>query len=445
MPQPPLRYSLLGEQVEPAASYWSCKPYLRTVTLDDLRGKFGAEPRFKGFDASPATEEADLRFLKELRDNANEPGYFNEGVTTGATKLTRLSVYLRERPFINNVPAGAVVSRRQPNGPLIENGTELATLFEAETPGLWHRHVFNVLLGRPVSSAAGSKRLAQILSPPRQALIWHLLDVAIDSAMAAIWHFKWLATAQVVADAGLTPDQVRYRRRPLEAARDDFPKLGLDHIVYDRAFDLPPDDEPMKNYIIKRDADKLRPGAPCDPGCNDPDPKVCPPAEGGQLDKTGKTTYPGTDVSPGTPRHPAYGAGHSVYAQAASTVMEAVFRPDPDTVRGCELPPIFYEPWQALADNIGQARWWGGVHWRDDHAFGQAVGKAVGLCLLDQLADAGVPTPLCVTCAPPDTAALEGRADEFCKGTPAPAPADRGKAREKLFRFNPNSSQGAQG
>lgn len=76
----------------------------------------------------------------------------------------------------------------------------------------------------------------------------------------------------------------------------------------------------------------------------------------------------------GTPRHPAYPSGHSTYSKAASRILQHFFR-EHEISREFDL----------LADNIGEARIWGGVHWRSDHTFGQALGTAVADEVIAQL------------------------------------------------------------
>jgi hypothetical protein len=384
------RYNLLGEQVEPEASFWSRRRYLSAVTIEDVLRRFDPDPY------DPGEEARDLPFLAELRDNARDPNYFRNG----GHGLKPLSPYLRDRPFTQQPPVGAVVSRRPGFDPLIDNGLELATLFEAETPGLWHRHVLNVLLEQPRPDPNGGepRPWREALSPPRQALYWHLLDVAIDSALAAVWHFKWLATGEPdVAQR----DRIRYRRRPAEA--------GLNRIVYD--FKVEHD----KTGNIFRTTPKR--SRPCR---HDPSVPACPPPPANPI------------PTPGTPRHPAYGSGHSTYSQAASAVMKHVFADAP-------FPSLFRDGWQPLADNIGEARFWGGVHWRRDHEFGQRLGQAVADCLIEQLKTSRVPTPNRVECCPPMIDELEAREKMF------QGPAQPGTGDKEQFRISPDSAQGAQG
>jgi PAP2 superfamily len=92
----------------------------------------------------------------------------------------------------------------------------------------------------------------------------------------------------------------------------------------------------------------------------------------------GKRLFP--NPTPGTPRHPAYPSGHSTYSGAASELL-AYFFPG----ENAEL--------QKLADNIGLARLWAGIHWRSDHEFGQRLGRCVARLVISQLESDGVPKP----------------------------------------------------
>jgi hypothetical protein len=90
--------------------------------------------------------------------------------------------------------------------------------------------------------------------------------------------------------------------------------------------------------------------------------------------------------SPGTPRHPAHPSGHSTYAAAGSELLEAVF------------PDLRGELYQ-LADNIGMARVWAGIHWRSDHLCGLELGRCVAWHVIDQLQSSCICPP--DPCDPP--------------------------------------------
>ncbi len=68
---------------------------------------------------------------------------------------------------------------------------------------------------------------------------------------------------------------------------------------------------------------------------------------------------------PGTPRHPSYPSGHSAVAGAACELLALYF-------------PGYRKDFDYLADNSGLARMWAGIHFRADHEFGVAMGRAIG-------------------------------------------------------------------
>jgi membrane-associated phospholipid phosphatase len=314
-------------QVEPSSGFWLRCPILHTVRLKELLLQLGPIPPFPA-----AKQPAELAALQTLHANRKKP-------------VSGLSELLTRPIFYRPSPAGAVL--RGPTRP-ISTGVDLATLFEAETPGLWHRHVLNVLLDPRVMNGAGT-----VLSPPRQALIWAALDVAIVSALSAAWHFKWLGGAGV-----------EYRQRPVEYAKDQG-------IAFDVLYDLVP---------------------------AFPDRKVKRP--------------PDPSPSPGTPRHPAYPSGHSTYSAAASRVLGCLFEGFKDPRP--ELAGINWKSeFKRLADNIGVARFYGGVHWQSDHDFGRQVGEAVGDLVIEQLNRSGIEPRPKPEVYPPKPADLDRAAKAF--------------------------------
>ncbi len=326
-------YDLPGQlpdfpQVEPEASYWFRCPTLCIVRMKKVHDALDKELKKPENRYPLSSSPVALAELKELRD------FFTDRENPAKFPQSQLSAFLRDAKYVKCPPPGAVLSKRASPTPILRTGGELARLFEAETPGLWHRHVLNVLL----AESLGAK-----LSPPRQALYWAALDVAIASALMAAWHYKWLAT-------GLT--QIARRERPVEA--DPTLQVLFDFKV---AFD----------------------GA-------------------GNIIKGGKKAAP--NPSPGTPRHPAYPSGHSTYSAAASYVL------------GCLLP-AFKDDFDKLADNIGTARLWGGVHWRSDHVIGQFIGKAVGKLIIEQLNNSGISVKPIAEQLPPARNVLEQRAKDF--------------------------------
>lgn len=143
------------------------------------------------------------------------------------------------------------------------------------------------------------------ISPVRHARISAALDITIYSALAAAWYFKWAENKTI-----------SFRQRPWE----------YDHslsVLYDRQVN--------------------------DRGTGDGNLRGCP------------------CPTPGTPRHPAYPSGHSTYSAAASHVLKYFFfrdvSSDPENPIQRKLNYI-KEQLDKLANNIGEARLWAGVHWR---------------------------------------------------------------------------------
>lgn len=194
---PPLaarQYCLPGPQVEPGASYWTEPPRVLpgVVSLATLTARTddpGHPWYFPPYPADPAKVSDEIEELHELASLRDDP----EAVVSFESPRRRLgiSAFLQLRP----PPLGTVFdSQRGAETPVVRTGRELARCFEAETPGLIHRHALNWLL-KDVP-----------WSPPRQARVWMALDVTVYSAILAAWHYKWF-TART---------DVRYRPRPVE-------------------------------------------------------------------------------------------------------------------------------------------------------------------------------------------------------------------------------------
>lgn len=146
--------------------------------------------------------------------------------------------------------------------------------------------------------------------------------------------------------------------------------------------------------------------------------------------------------TPGTPRHPAWPSGHSTYSAAASYILEYFFageaslaRSDSQVRQAARLAPPFGPDWIALhlrllADNIGEARLFAGVHWRDDHIAGQKIGRAAAQVVVDQLKADCVPDFMLRDCPdgagvmPPDPDVLAKRTRAERAGT-CPVEQDR--------------------
>lgn len=356
-------------QIEPEASYWFRCPVLHTVTLEDIAAKLGCGAELAGggcqvepYPTAAATLDAEISELKDFYNRREDD-----------LNQTALSVFLTDEMYTSNPPVGSVVSTPRTGRPLIKTGLELASLFENETPGLWHRHVMNVLLDPAIPMGLGSR-----LSPPLQSLLWAALDEATTSALMAAWHYKWLAT-----DAG--ERSVARRQRPVEY--DPTLPVLYDFVV-----------ERNATGEIFRTAMKAPPDAPAD--------------------------------NRGTPRHPAYPSGHSTYSAAASTVLECFFdRWDNGRLAG---------EFNKLAENIGEARLWGGVHWRTDDDAGRIIGNAVGELIIEQLTQTGIYDLLDAEFgAPPPFEQLKTEADAFdgdCGDEDKRVPFCQGLPKEEVFQ-----------
>jgi PAP2 superfamily len=85
--------------------------------------------------------------------------------------------------------------------------------------------------------------------------------------------------------------------------------------------------------------------------------------------------------SPGTPRHPSYPSGHSTVGGAASELLSYFF-------------PDLRSDFDDLADNAGLARLWAGIHYRSDHEFGMALGRAIAGLVISNLRQDGIDLPV---------------------------------------------------
>jgi membrane-associated phospholipid phosphatase len=340
---PPTKYALKGTpqfpQVEPAAGYWLYCPVPCAVPIGEIKdavAKAGLPP----FETDATKVQAEVDELKKKFATRN---YFLPQNT--------LSRFLKHSGYTSRPPVGAVHSPCT-GKPFILTGGELARLFEAETPGLWHRHILNVLFDPTISGGLGQR-----LSPPRQALIWAALDVAISSALSAAWYYKWYSDL----DPNNPTTGVSFRPRPVEF--DPSLRVLFDYRVN---MSCPLTLGPLKN------------------------PR--PP-------------YP--KPSPGTPRHPSYPSGHSTYSAAASEVLGCLI--------GHYLGSWAEKEFAILANNIGEARLWGGVHYRQDHEAGMLIGREVGKLVIKQLSESGIsPTPAAVA-DPPAESDIKNDAEKFKK------------------------------
>lgn len=423
-PPAPREYRLHGPQVEPTSSFWLDAPAIRVPTLADVTAyaesgedsRLSLSPDLFPDDAALGRE---FRFLKVLEDRRtrhpypaiaytepNPPGDFRQ-----ITELSRF-LHLKDPPF------GAIFDTREraqiridtvddqhlrilTKLPVVREGQELARMFEEETPGLYHRHALNWLLF-----------LRPDISPPRQARIWAGLDLAIYTALGAAWYYKWRH-----------PRYLRLLRPSEYAVRNNQPfTVHFDTFVNPQGHD---EGENERRQCPRR-----------------------PPSS--------SAYHPD---SPGTPRHPAWPSGHSTYSAAATYMLEYFFSPKTLEVTDEQLFDAFpsdrvskellIEPgWIAaelrrLANNIGDARLWGGVHWVSDHVAGQRIGRSAAQAVIDTYLEDAICPFQARKCdnqnlpPPPTPAGLE--ADwQRCQAEPRPdqdaVPQPIDPDRQKLLR-----------
>jgi hypothetical protein len=382
-------YSLTGPQVEPQAGYWAYCARLCVVSIEELTAVTD-NPKSDGYfppypdpcsPAGAAQIKKEIDELLALAKRRDDPCSLS-GAAQGALGPRKpISKFLNLTP-----PAlGAVVVNRFPGEQIIRTGRGMARAIESETPGLYHRHALNYLIS------------TRHWSPPRQALVWAALDVAIISALQAAWYYKWLAdTDAAINRRPLTS----FRERPIEYAKRNG--IPLD-VLFDRPDELNP------AYSL----------------CPDARPKP-------------DGTMP--DVMAGTPRHPAYPSGHSTYTGAASEILSFFFgkakafagaQPSKGTGLGSTL---IKDEVENMADNIGLGRMWAGIHWRTDHENGAKLGRTVAKLVLRKLAAMGI--DLC----PPEPPSIMDQCDRRqtvpCNTTTKPPTRKQLAIDAKKFRDN---------
>lgn len=342
----PPQYSLQGPQVEPEASWWlecieraGC-PAPRPIRLGELTSRIALNDPANFFPTDPTTlrrEIEELIIMARLRDEpaalAHVPDDSGGGPDLQRLRLP-LSMFLQLRPQ----PLGAVINTARGDAfPVIGSGRELARYFEGETPGLSFQLALDYMIRETT------------WSPPRQAWVWAALNVTLYSALAAAWFLKWRGGPHI-----------ERRPRPYECYNQ------LD-VLFDR----------LPNSTDSADAERRSypPGVMPQPQPFKPGEKVTPEAS---VPDVVMLTPPQSYPTPGTPRHPAYPSGHSTYSAAAARLLIEFF-------------PRYREQLCRMADNIGLARLWAGVHWRSDHTFGQKVGTAVAELVIEQLKASGIP------------------------------------------------------
>lgn len=196
------------------------------------------------------------------------------------------------------------------------------------------------------------------------------LTRAAHNAIAAAWYYKWA---------------VHRRLRP-ETYGAHISDLGNSHRWRDRIPNLILDSDAVAEVHANEDYHYYPSGR----ARSKAKPKLLPQA------------YP-----EGSPQHPAYPSGHSVLAGAAVTVLKTIFKDEPladlfssddgptfrRPPRGNESEPQPYNGDDAgdltvhselnkLADNVGVARIWAGVHYWSDHTYGAKLGEQMAVATM---------------------------------------------------------------
>jgi hypothetical protein len=346
-------YALMGPQVEPQAGYWMYCAKLCIVSIRELTAVTD-DPKSDGYFPpypDPCSKEGAAITQKEIEELVALSKRRDDPCSLVGKAEGALGVREPISKLLNLTPPalGAVVVNRFPGEQIIRTGRGMARAVESETPGLFHRHALNYLIA------------TRHWSPPRQALVWAALDVAIASALQAAWYYKWIADS----DTAINRRPLTSRReRPIEYAKRNGIPLNV-------LFDYPDELNPAFN--------------------------LCP--DGRQ-----------PDTMSGTPRHPAYPSGHSTYSGAASRILSFFFGTTPafkgaQPSKGAGTAGTIGTELDNLADNIGLGRLWAGIHWRSDHEAGMKLGRTVADLVLRQLMDMGI--PLC----PPEPKPIKDQCD----------------------------------
>jgi hypothetical protein len=92
----------------------------------------------------------------------------------------------------------------------------------------------------------------------------------------------------------------------------------------------------------------------------------------------------------GTPPHPEYPSSHAACSGAAEAVLQGFFENDRVTV-SVTYPPVFgvtrsYGSFSQMAQEVDDARVWGGIHFRTADVDGRELGRRIGVHVLKRLA-----------------------------------------------------------
>lgn len=351
-------YALPGAQVEPEAGYWNIgsHPLPRVVTLDEVLSLTNDPngpnyvPPYPRQDDLLQWEIAELVYLQQRRND--------EGALEGSSETdpnyprppaTLLAMYGYpdtadgRKAFTGREPISEFIQLdKPPFGAIFNIDPAQRPQIRIENINQQHLHREEVLNGARPKVVRTGRQLARLFEDETPGLIHrHALNYLLykrrdlsPPRQARVWMALDVALYSALV-AGwyykwAAPQETHsYRQRPYEYDRNQSFQVLFDNVVGDKGFG-------------------------------------------------NKCARPGPCPSPGTPRHPAYPSGHSTFSAAASEILAYFF-------------PAEKEQFQRLANNIGTARLWAGVHWRSDHIAGQRVGRAVARRVIEQLEGDCVP------------------------------------------------------
>ena len=190
---PPTPYNLYDKpQVDPGASLSLGYIGIRYPSLAEIRKKVKQLLQEHPFPNDPDNLEADIRELIELEGLRTEENKIASQTINRVRKP--LSIFLLDGNLDNKFYKEHKVADSH-----IKTGENLARRFENDTTLLGGWMALNYLL-------------AEVKKPPtEQAFIWAALSMAVNSALLAAWHYKWMEPS------------TRLKPRPSEV----YPKLTV--------------------------------------------------------------------------------------------------------------------------------------------------------------------------------------------------------------------------
>jgi hypothetical protein len=340
--RPTADYSLPGMQVEPEAGYWGegPRPLPRVPTIsevltltEDPDGPYYVRP----YTSYAPYYDIEIEELSCLAANRNDPNAVTGDVFSKFPKSYFFGDDTKDPPWLFDLKYKRlpVSDFAQLDPPPFGAVFDIANRPQYAINDVNQQHLRRGTLPPLITNGRQLGRMFEICTPGilhRNALnyLFYKRPELGPPRQARIWMALDVTIYGALVAAwyykwAAAPQKYSYRQRPYEYDRNRHFRVLFDDVV-------------------------------ADDGVFDKCPRPCP------------------CPSPGTPRHPAYPSGHSTFSSSASTILKYFF-PDEDSVMQLNL----------LANNIGSARLWAGVHWRSDHVAGVQIGRAVAQRVIEQL------------------------------------------------------------